>query len=814
MKKFTFTFLTLTVALLFSFKLSAQTVIYSDNFESYAANAYIVASNPTNWATWSSPYTVAEDARVSTEFASSPTKSIKIDGNSDILWKLGNKTTGKYIVSWKMYIPSNFGGYYNFQHFQAPGVEFAFEVYFPINGNGYVHAVTQNAATFTYQPNTWLNISHDINLDTDQIKMYINNVLIHTWKFSAQSNAPNGTKQLGAVNIYAGAPTGQTAKYYVDDVSYTENNLTYLYQDNFEPYALNAFIAVSKPEFWATWTGPTGTAEDGRIVDTQSSSPTKSLKVDGAVDLIMKLGNKTTGKYQVNWKMFVPTGTAGYYNFQHFQAPGVEWAMEAYFPTNGQGYLHAGGNNAATFTFTPNTWLTLRHEIDLEKDSIRMLLNNVQVYRWKYSLLAQGGPGTKQLGSVNFYAGAPTGQTPRYFVDDVEYISVVQGATNPAIQVSNANILQTINSGTNTTQILPIKNNGGLPLNVNIVPSFDLPTLKQAVAPLVPYDKTPKVAGEFVADPNAIPGGAAPIDRNITLSYDGENNTGIGYNNAVQWRAAARFPAAMVRPHNGMFVSQVLIYINDPANAHKVQIYTMGSINLPGPGALLYEQAFNPLPGWNTINLTNPVYVDGRDLWVGYWMDQPAGIFPAGADAGPAHADGRWTSAGPGWNLLTLDRNWNIKAKLTGTARPVWLSTNPAQLTIAAGATTNVTVGINAAGLNPAVSYRGKLHVRSNDPTNEQVNINVWLTVLVGLNEAGEQSYVSAYPNPANSVLNLKANTTINRVIISNALGQIVYDNMLNKSETSIDVSALKTGMYFIRMETANGAATQKLMID
>ena len=282
----------------------------------------------------------------------------------------------------------------------------------------------------------------------------------------------------------------------------------------------------------------------------------------------------------------------------------------------------------------------------------------------------------------------------------------------------------------------------------------------------------------------------------------------------AQWRAAVRFPSSMVVPYNGMYLSSVMIYINDPANAHKLQVYDMGSINVPGPGAMLHEQTFEPLPGWNTIVLTTPVYVGGRDLWVGYWMDQPAGLFPAGVDAGPAVADGRWISTGPGWNFLSLDYNWNIRAMLTGTAGSVWLSATPTSGELAAGETADVSVNVNAAGLAPLTVYKGKLHIRSNDYAAERINISVFITVLVGVNENGEQAYISMYPNPAHTTFTLKANTNIQRVTITNNLGQIVYSGNVDQLETQIRVSDYKAGMYIVRMETENGTAIQKLMVE
>jgi hypothetical protein len=175
---------------------------------------------------------------------------------------------------------------------------------------------------------------------------------------------------------------------------------------------------------------------------------------------------------------------------------------------------------------------------------------------------------------------------------------------------------------------------------------------------------------------------------------------------------------------------------------------------------------------------------------------------------------------GPAWRHLSdnpdpdFDRNWNIKARLTGEAGSVWLSVSPNAGEVEAGESEEISIDLDATGLMPQTIYKGKMHVRSNDPVNEQVDISVWITVLVGLNENGEQTYVSVYPNPAIDVLFLKGNTKITSIILSNTLGQVVYEGSVGQNETRIATDAFETGMYILTIQTVNGTATQKIMIE
>jgi len=829
MRKFTFLFV-MTFVLMASLasaqsnKSGSRAMLYSDDFESYTVGDFVAVVNPDWFTTWSNLPGSAEDALIVNTQSSSPTQSFKVDGTTDLILKLGDKTTGKYEVSWNYMVPTNYGGYYNFQHYQAPGIEWASELYFNTDGTGSINAGGTDAAQFTYNHDEWFRVRNVIDLDQDSGYIYFGDVLIYQWQWSLDASTGDpGMLQLGGVDFFAGvvSGSGETPLYYVDDLTFESITEQFLYQDDFESYTVGDYVAVANPDWFTTWSNLPGSAEDALIVNTESNSPTQSFKVDGTTDLILKLGDKTTGVYEVNWMYMVPANYGGYYNFQHFQAPGVEWASELYFNTDGTGTINAGGTDAATFTYNHDVWFKIRNVIDLDQDSGYIYFGDALIYQWQWSLDAStGDPATLQLGGVDFFAGvvSGSGETPLYYVDDIEYITIVEGAASPAIDIPTSPIILNVPSGTTLTHDLTVTNTGGTTLNYTIVTSFDEPaaSTKQSAKIATPARAMGNTVAQF--DPSYTTGPAAPTNRDVTLNYDGDNASAIGLTDANQWKVSAHFPAAMVEQYNGMYLTSVDVFVNDLADGHKIQIYDMGSINLPGPGALLYEQDFFPnIADWTTVVLVDPVYISGRDIWIGYWMDQPAGIFPAGVDAGPLNLDGDWISTGPGWGHLSdnpaFEVNWNIRGLLTGTAGPVWLSANPNNSSLEPAVSETVTVTVDASELQELTIYKGKLHVRSNDPANQQINISVWLTVLVGVNETGEKAFVTVYPNPANDVLNLYANTQINTVTISNNLGQVVYQGAFNSHETKISLDALNTGIYFVKIETNNGTATQKLMV-
>lgn len=64
---------------------------------------------------------------------------------------------------------------------------------------------------------------------------------------------------------------------------------------------------------------------------------------------------------------------------------------------------------------------------------------------------------------------------------------------------------------------------------------------------------------------------------------------------------------------------------------------------------------------------------------------------------------------------------------------------------------------------------------------------------------------VAVYPNPANSVINIKSQSAIASVVIYNVTGQKVLETSISEN---LNVSSLKTGVYFIKTFTENGEST------
>lgn len=71
---------------------------------------------------------------------------------------------------------------------------------------------------------------------------------------------------------------------------------------------------------------------------------------------------------------------------------------------------------------------------------------------------------------------------------------------------------------------------------------------------------------------------------------------------------------------------------------------------------------------------------------------------------------------------------------------------------------------------------------------------------------------LNVYPNPVNSILTISTpkNSSVEQVIVSNSVGQVI--KTINENTTRIDMTSLKSGIYFLQIRTKEGIFNQKIM--
>ena len=116
---------------------------------------------------------------------------------------------------------------------------------------------------------------------------------------------------------------------------------------------------------------------------------------------------------------------------------------------------------------------------------------------------------------------------------------------------------------------------------------------------------------------------------------------------------------------------------------------------------------------------------------------------------------------------------------------------------------------LSLTGLTPNADIYLRVYEYNNDVSGG-FKISVYDASLA--NENFDSSKFKFYPNPVKDVLNLSYNNTIDEVKIYNLLGQEVYSNVINATESSLNVSQLTLGTYLVRVKSNNEISTFKII--
>lgn len=77
-----------------------------------------------------------------------------------------------------------------------------------------------------------------------------------------------------------------------------------------------------------------------------------------------------------------------------------------------------------------------------------------------------------------------------------------------------------------------------------------------------------------------------------------------------------------------------------------------------------------------------------------------------------------------------------------------------------------------------------------------------------------ELTGVSIYPNPASEVITVKGLTTEGTVQLVDAQGKVVKTAAVAAGTQSLNISDINAGMYIMTVQTANGVATQRVVVE
>lgn len=211
-----------------------------------------------------------------------------------------------------------------------------------------------------------------------------------------------------------------------------------LFTETFENYAVGALLVQSAPANWDTWSGGGGTAEDTPISDAYANGGTKSAvwtsasAAGGPNDVLLLLGDRTTGSYALDFFMYIPTGKGGYFNIQHLPTPGAEYAADFFFLANGTVEVQAQ-NVITSGSYPHDAWFRCSFLFDLDGSTATFAIDFVPVHNWPFNTISNTtAAGTNQLSSIDFFTYVDGIDLPEFYIDDINFVDLSVGINENA----------------------------------------------------------------------------------------------------------------------------------------------------------------------------------------------------------------------------------------------------------------------------------------------------------------------------------------------------------------------------------------------
>ena len=207
--------------------------------------------------------------------------------------------------------------------------------------------------------------------------------------------------------------------------------------DDFESYTIGDVSAQAA--HWRTWSGIEGGAEDADVVDDYAFSGDQSLLIgdNGIVDMILLTPSAPmTGIYTIQFRAYIPSGRAGYFNMQAALTPsGSPWTQalmggNVYFNCNGS-TPGIGGVTGQTdcstfdqnFSYPEDAWFVVTLVYDLNNQMYDMSIdNNTMVVAQPFAF------GTRvfiELAGLDFYSASNLNEM---YIDDLTLANGILGS--------------------------------------------------------------------------------------------------------------------------------------------------------------------------------------------------------------------------------------------------------------------------------------------------------------------------------------------------------------------------------------------------
>ena len=163
----------------------------------------------------------AGDCNVVDLFASSGTQSMQVRNNSfdDVVFLLGNRTSGTWVVKFNMYVTANSSAYWNIQESETPGVQWNGEFIIGQTAFGGMNGMvtyTTNGQAIAIPYDQWFEVRHEVNLATKKLSVSIDgNVFLNEVDYQGDQGLL--ANSLGSINFFS---IDNNCNYFIDDFDF------------------------------------------------------------------------------------------------------------------------------------------------------------------------------------------------------------------------------------------------------------------------------------------------------------------------------------------------------------------------------------------------------------------------------------------------------------------------------------------------------------------------------------------------------------------------------------------------------------------
>ena len=223
--------------------------------------------------------------------------------------------------------------------------------------------------------------------------------------------------------------------------------------EGFEDYDINSSIYRNNP-MWKTFNGQFLGENDGIISSDYSKEGFNSLKVLETTDLFVDLHNVwfntpiDAGSYVAEFSIYVPDNKSAHYNILRTTS-GYQFTFEVFFKANGSVVYYAN-NEIRNANYNLNAWNDIKHEIDVDNNTINFILNGEELYSWPLDKNAyDADTGQKTLSIIDFSGESDPNANPEsglFYLDCFAFYNVADEVSNSFnIYLDNSEVDSNIN---------------------------------------------------------------------------------------------------------------------------------------------------------------------------------------------------------------------------------------------------------------------------------------------------------------------------------------------------------------------------------